>query len=44
LFSLFSLTKLKDRKAEQVLPRGDAGSSGRREVLGKGGRRVNTVK
>jgi hypothetical protein len=28
---------------EQVLPRGTVGTTGRGEVAGKGGRRVNTV-
>jgi hypothetical protein len=43
IFSLFSPTKSENRKEEQVLPRGRAGTSGREEVLGKGDRRVNTV-
>jgi hypothetical protein len=43
IFSLFSPTKSENRKAEQILPRGRAGTSGRVEVLGKGGRRVNTM-
>jgi hypothetical protein len=43
-FLLFSSTKLENRRAEQVLPgEGRVGTSGRVEVVGKGGRRVNTV-
>jgi hypothetical protein len=37
MFYIFSFTKLKNRRAEQVLPRmGGGGSGGRREVAGKG--------
>jgi hypothetical protein len=43
IFSLFSSTKSENRMAEQVLPMGRAGTSGKGEVLGKGSRRVNTV-
>jgi hypothetical protein len=39
--NLFS-TKLENRRAEQVLPEGRDGTTGREEVVGKGGRRVNT--
>jgi hypothetical protein len=42
-FFLFSSTKSENRRAEQVLPRVGVGSSGKEEVAGKGGRRVNIV-
>jgi hypothetical protein len=41
IFSLFSSTKLENRRAEHVL--GWTGTSGQREVLRKEGRRVNMV-
>jgi hypothetical protein len=47
LFFLFSSTKLENRKEEQVRQGwedgGRVGTSGRGEVAGKEGRRVNTV-
>jgi hypothetical protein len=43
LFSLFSLTKLENRRAEQVLLRERAGTHGRGEVLWKRGKRVNML-
>jgi hypothetical protein len=42
-FFHFSSTKLENRKVEQILPRGGVGTSGKKEVAGKGGRRVNMV-
>jgi hypothetical protein len=42
LFSFFS-TQLENRRAEQVLPSGGGLALVGGEVLGKGGRRVNTV-
>jgi hypothetical protein len=43
-FFLFSSTKLENRMAEQVLPKQrGVGTSGSGDVVGKGGRRVNTV-
>jgi hypothetical protein len=42
-YIIFSPKKLENKRAEQVLTRVRAGNSGRREVLGKGGMRMNTV-
>jgi predicted nucleotidyltransferase len=42
-FSLFSSTKLENRRVEQVLPGVGDGTSGRREVAGKRYRRVNMM-
>jgi hypothetical protein len=42
-FSLFSSAKSKNRRAEQVLPRGRDGTCGRGKVAEKGGWRVNMV-
>jgi hypothetical protein len=43
IFFFLSSTKSENRRAEQVLSRGGVGTSGRREVVAKGGKRVNTV-
>jgi hypothetical protein len=43
VFSLFSSAKSKNRRVEQVLLRRKLSTSGKGEVAGKGGRRVNTV-
>jgi hypothetical protein len=43
VFSLFSSTRLENRKAEQVLPGRRVGTSGRGEVAGKLGKRVKMV-
>jgi hypothetical protein len=38
-----SSTKLKNQRAKQMLPSGRAGTSGRREIMGKGEKGVNIV-
>jgi hypothetical protein len=43
LFFFFSLLQNQNRRAEQVMPRGKGWHQRRGEVLGKEGRRVNTV-
>jgi hypothetical protein len=42
-FSLFSSTKLENRRAEQVISRGRVRISGSGEMVWKGGKRVNMV-
>jgi hypothetical protein len=42
-FLLFSSTKSENRRGEQVLSGGRVDTHGRREVIGKGGKRVNTL-
>jgi hypothetical protein len=42
-FYLFCSAKLENRRAEQILPRYRAGTSGRGEIAEKGSRRVNMV-
>jgi hypothetical protein len=43
ILSFYSSTKSENRRAEQALPRGRAGTRGRGKVLGNGSRKVNTV-
>jgi hypothetical protein len=43
LFSLFSSTKWENRRGNKSCPGARTGTSGSGKMMGKGGRRVNTV-